>query len=152
MLVLQDLVTGSEIAATIEGLDPAHVPQTRYARGNYYGVAGRPAFSRLIYPVPEPGGLGVHLTLDLAGQARFGPDVEWIDTEDYTVDPNRLRAFVEGIRQWWPALDERRLQPAYAGIRPKLVGPDGGFADFRIDGPEVHGLAGLIKLHLRLTG
>lgn len=140
-------LSAPELARNWLGLPEETKPEQWLARGVYFSYSGKHPFNHLIYPLPEPGGLGVHLTLDLAGQARFGPDVEWIDTEDYTVDPNRLRAFVEGIRQWWPALDERRLQPAYAGIRPKLVGPDGGFADFRIDGPEVHGLAGLVHLY-----
>lgn len=128
------------------GLPESQRPQQWFARGVYFSYSGRHPFSSLIYPVPEPGGLGVHLTLDLAGQARFGPDVEWIDAEDYTVDPGRVQRFIAGIRQWWPALDEHRLQPAYAGIRPKLKGPDGGFFDFRIDGPEDHGLEGLVNL------
>ena len=128
------------------GLPDEHKPQQWFARGVYFGYSGRTPFKTLIYPIPEPGGLGVHLTLDLAGQARFGPDVEWIEEEDYTVDPNRQETFAKGIRQWWPGLDPARLQPAYAGIRPKLAGPDGGFADFRIDGPEDHGLPGLVNL------
>ncbi|RMJ04037.1 L-2-hydroxyglutarate oxidase LhgO [Marinobacter litoralis] len=128
------------------GLSGSAKPKQWLARGVYFAYSGTHPFKHLIYPLPEPGGLGVHLTLDLAGQARFGPDVEWVDSEDYTVDPNRISAFVEGIRQWWPSVDAGRLQPAYAGIRPKLAGPDGSFADFRIDGPEEHGLAGLVHL------
>jgi L-2-hydroxyglutarate oxidase LhgO len=127
-------------------LPDEYKPQQWFARGVYFSYGGRTPFKTLIYPVPEPGGLGVHLTLDLAGQARFGPDVEWIEQEDYTVDPNRRESFARGVRQWWPGLDPARLQPAYAGIRPKLSGPDGGFADFRIDGPEGHGLPGLVNL------
>ncbi|NMT65443.1 NAD(P)/FAD-dependent oxidoreductase [Marinobacter orientalis] len=122
------------------------VPQQWLARGVYFSYSGHHPFTSLIYPVPEPGGLGVHLTLDLAGQARFGPDVEWIESVDFSVDPGRARVFAEGIRQWWPDLDESRLQPAYAGIRPKLAGPDGGFADFRIDGEQDHGIPGLVHL------
>ncbi|WP_417530974.1 NAD(P)/FAD-dependent oxidoreductase [Marinobacter lipolyticus] len=129
-----------------QGLPACARPEQWFARGVYFSYNGRHPFHNLIYPVPEPGGLGVHLTLDLAGQARFGPDVEWIADEDYTVDAVRVDAFIDGIRQWWPALDADRLQPAYAGIRPKLTGPDGGFADFRIDGPEEHGLPGLVNL------
>jgi len=129
------------------GLPDAVRPEQWLARGVYFSYSGKHPFNHLMYPLPEPGGLGVHLTLDLAGQARFGPDVEWVDAIDFTVDPERLRAFAEGIRQWWPSLDAHRLQPAYAGIRPKLVGPDGGFADFRIDGPEVHGLSGVVHLY-----
>lgn len=134
------------LAKNWAGLPDGYKPTQWFARGVYFSYGGRTPFKTLIYPVPEPGGLGVHLTLDLAGQARFGPDVEWIETEDYTVDPNRQETFARGIRQWWPGLDPARLQPAYAGIRPKLAGPDGGFADFRIDGPEEHGLPGLVNL------
>jgi L-2-hydroxyglutarate oxidase LhgO len=134
------------LAKSWAGLPDEYKPRQWLARGVYFSYSGRTPFKTLIYPVPEPGGLGVHLTLDLAGQARFGPDVEWIQTEDYTVDPNREETFARGIRQWWPDLDPARLQPAYAGIRPKLAGPDGGFADFRIDGPEDHGLTGLVNL------
>lgn len=134
------------LAKAWAGLPEEYKPVQWLARGVYFSYSGRTPFKNLIYPVPEPGGLGVHLTLDLAGQARFGPDVEWIEKEDYTVDPNRQEAFARGIRQWWPGLDPVRLQPAYAGIRPKLAGPDGDFADFRIDGPEDHGLPGLVNL------
>ena len=134
------------LASSWGGLPDDCKPQQWFARGVYFSYSGRTPFKTLIYPVPEPGGLGVHLTLDLAGQARFGPDVEWIDKEDYTVDLNRQEAFTRGIRQWWPGLDPARLQPAYAGIRPKLAGPDGGVADFRIDGPDNHGLPGLVNL------
>lgn len=134
------------LAQAWNGLPDSAKPRQWLARGVYFSYSGRTPFNTLIYPVPEPGGLGVHLTLDLAGQARFGPDVEWIDREDYTVDPARMEAFANGIRQWWPDLDASRLQPAYAGIRPKLVGPEGGFADFRVDGPEEHGVSGLVNL------
>ncbi|MFL1456123.1 NAD(P)/FAD-dependent oxidoreductase [Marinobacter sp. GN3S48] len=134
------------LAGIWQGLPDSGRPEQWFARGVYFSYNGRHPFSSLIYPVPEPGGLGVHLTLDLAGQARFGPDVEWITAEDYTVDPARVNAFIDGIRQWWPELDPDRLQPAYAGIRPKLTGPDGGFADFRIDGPADHGVPGLVNL------
>lgn len=116
------------------------------ARGVYFSYSGRHPFHHLIYPVPEPGGLGVHLTLDLAGQARFGPDVEWIPQEDYAVDSGRAHAFADAIRQWWPGLEPQRLQPAYAGIRPKLKDARGGFFDFRVDGPEEHGVPGLVNL------
>jgi L-2-hydroxyglutarate oxidase LhgO len=134
------------LASGWKGMPEALVPQQWLARGVYFSYAGRHPFSSLIYPVPEPGGLGVHLTLDMGGQARFGPDVEWIEHVDFSVDPGRARSFANSIRQWWPALDEARLQPAYAGIRPKLVGPGGGFADFRIDGEEEHGVPGLVHL------
>ena len=124
-----------------------HAPQAHFARGVYFSYAGKAPFSRLIYPIPEPGGLGVHLTLDLGGQAKFGPDVEWIATPDYTVDPARVERFASAIRRWWPDLDAQRLQPGYAGVRPKIVGPGAPDADFRIDGPATHGTPGLVHLY-----
>ena len=122
-------------------------PQAHYARGVYFSYAGKAPFSRLIYPIPEAGGLGVHLTLDLGGQAKFGPDVEWIAAPDYTVDPARMERFAGAIRRWWPDLDAQRLQPGYAGVRPKIVGPGEPDADFRIDGPAAHGTPGLVHLY-----
>jgi L-2-hydroxyglutarate oxidase LhgO len=120
------------IARSIAGLDEASIPRAWFAKGNYYSLAGRAPFSRLIYPVPEPGGLGVHLTLDLGGQARFGPDVEWLEDEqiDYLVDPTRADRFYAEIRAYWPALPSHSLQPAYAGIRPKISPPGAPAADF----------------------
>ena len=135
-----------DVAARIEGLDARHVPRAHYARGHYFTLSGRPRFQRLIYPVPQPGGLGVHLTLDLQGQARFGPDVQWVDSIDYTVDPRRADAFYAEVRRYWPALPDGALQPGYAGIRPKLAGPEAPNLDFRIDGPAQHGVPGLINL------
>jgi L-2-hydroxyglutarate oxidase LhgO len=134
------------LANNWEGLSRDRVPVQHFARGVYFSYAGQHPFESLIYPVPEPGGLGIHLTLDMAGQARFGPDVEWIDSPDYTVDPQRAEAFAQSISKWWPGLDPGRLQPAYAGVRPKLHGPGEAFADFRIDGPETHGLPGVVQL------
>ena len=122
-------------------------PRGWYAKGNYYSLAARPPFSRLIYPIPEPGGLGIHLTLDLAGQARFGPDVEWVDQIDYRVDPARAAGFYGSIRRYWPDLPDGALMPGYAGIRPKLSGPGGPAADFMIEGPEAHGIPGLVQLY-----
>lgn len=136
----------NRLAAALEGLDPTFVPPLRYARGNYFSVTGKPAFSRLIYPVPEPGGLGVHLTLDLNGGMRFGPDVEWIEEKDYTVDPRRADHFYGEIRKYWPGLAEGGLSPTYSGIRPKLSGPGEPAADFVIQGPETHGVSGLVNL------
>lgn len=134
------------LAEYTEGLEAAQRPKVHYARGVYFSYGGRVPFTRLIYPVPVPGGLGTHLTLDLAGQARFGPDVEWIDRVDHGVDPGRKPAFVAAARAIWPELDPDRLQPGYAGIRPKLSGPGEPIADFLISGPAAHGLDGLVNL------
>lgn len=134
------------LARRIRGLDARHVPPLYLARGNYFSVSSRVPFSRLIYPMPNEAGLGVHLTLDLGGQARFGPDVEWIDSIDYDVDPQRADAFYAQIRSYWPALPDGALQPAYAGIRPKLSGPGEPAADFMIQGAAAHGVRGLVNL------
>jgi L-2-hydroxyglutarate oxidase LhgO len=134
------------IAGLVDGLPARHVPKAFYAKGSYFTLSGRAPFSRLIYPVPEPGGLGVHLTLDLGGQARFGPDVEWVDAPDYRVDPRRADAFYARIRAYWPGLTDGALSPGYAGVRPKICGPGEPAADFRVDGPEKHGVPGLINL------
>jgi L-2-hydroxyglutarate oxidase LhgO len=134
------------LAGALEGLDPRFVPQQRLAKGNYFSVTRRAPFSRLIYPVPEPGGLGIHLTLDLNGIARFGPDVEWVEGLDYRVDPARAQRFYGAIRTYWPELADDSLQPAYSGIRPKLSGPGEANADFVIQGPDAHGIAGLVNL------
>jgi len=136
----------AKVAAAVDGLDPRHVPALRLAKGNYFSLAGRAPFSRLVYPLPEPGGLGVHLTLDLGGQARFGPDVEWVDGIDYAVDPRRADAFTAEVRKYWPGLSDGALQPAYSGIRPKLAGPDDPAADFLVQAEATHGVAGLINL------
>ncbi len=135
-------------AASIRGFPAEHVPPCRYAKGNYFVLAGRSPFSRLVYPCPEEGGLGVHLTLDLAGQARFGPDVEWVDVIDYKVDPQRGDKFYAAIRTYWPGLKDGALAPGYSGIRPKLGGPGtpGADPDFVISGPAEHGVEGLINL------
>ncbi|MGN8093330.1 NAD(P)/FAD-dependent oxidoreductase [Methylobacterium sp. 22177] len=135
------------LAARTEGYPAERVPTLRLARGNYFGCTGKPAFSRLIYPAPRiDGGLGIHLTLDLAGRTRFGPDVEWVDGFDYRVDPGRAEAFYGAIRRYWPGLPDGALYPDYAGLRPKLTGPGEAAADFRIDGPAEHGLPGLVHL------
>ncbi len=135
------------LASRFEGLDAAHVPQAFYAKGNYFTLAGRSPFSRLIYPVPEAAGLGVHLTLDLGGQAKFGPDVEWVDSpEDLQVDARRGEGFYAEVRKYWPGLPDGALLPAYAGIRPKISGPHEAASDFVLQGPEQHGLPGLVNL------
>lgn len=134
------------VAGMVEGLDTAFVPPLHYARGVYFSYSGASPFSRLIYPVPEPGGLGTHLTLDLAGQIRFGPDVEWISGIDYKVDPNRHGKFYAAARRIWPEIDPDRLRPGFAGIRPKLSGPGEPAADFVISGEGEHGLFGLVNL------
>ena len=139
-------LAAQSVAAGIEGLDPAHIPQRFLARGVYFSYSGKTPFSHLIYPLPEPGGLGLHLTLDLGNQARFGPDVEWIDTVDYAVDEARKPAFVAAARRIWPRIDPDRLLPGYAGIRPKISAPGEPAADFMISGPADHGCAGVVNL------
>ena len=134
------------VALRIQGYPKDQAPRELYAKGNYYSLARRAPFSRLIYPVPEPGGLGVHITLDLAGQARFGPDVEWVERIDYSVDPGRAERFYAAIRRYWPGLPDGALAPGYAGIRPKISGPGEPAADFVIQGPAEHGVAGLVNL------
>ncbi len=136
----------SDLAGKIIGMPREQIPKTYYAKGNYFAFQGRSPFSRLIYPVPAAGGLGIHLTLDLAGQARFGPDVEWVDGIDYAVDPRRGDAFYAAVRRYWPDLPDAALHPAYAGIRPKISGPGEMAKDFMIQGPDVHGVPGLINL------
>ena len=139
------------LARSIVGLDPARVPRAWFAKGNYFALSRRSPFTRLIYPVPEPGGLGVHLTLDLAGQARFGPDVEWLDVAspdaiDYAVDPARAVPFYAAVRRYWPGLEDGALVPAYSGVRPKLQGPGAAASDFMLQGPQAHGVPRLMNL------
>jgi L-2-hydroxyglutarate oxidase LhgO len=133
------------VADVIEGLAPAHRRRIYYCKGSYFG-AGRVPFDHLIYPVPERDGLGVHLTLDLAGRGRFGPDTEWVETLDYALDPRRADGFAAAIRRYWPGLGDGALAPDYAGIRPKLYPAGGPATDFLIEGPEAHGLPGLVNL------
>jgi L-2-hydroxyglutarate oxidase LhgO len=134
------------VARATEGLDPAHVPPLHPVKGNYFTYSGKVPFTRLIYPLPARGGLGVHLTLDLAGQARFGPDVEPVATIDYAVDPARKDAFLASVRRFWPEVDPDKLAPGYSGIRPRLTAPGEPLADFAIHGAETHGLPGLVNL------
>jgi L-2-hydroxyglutarate oxidase LhgO len=138
------------VARSVEGYRAELAPREFYAKGNYYTLTGRSPFNRLVYPVPEPGGLGVHVTLDMAGQARFGPDVEWVEKigrkEDYTVDPRRADRFYAAIRRYWPGLPDGALAPGYSGIRPKTAGPGEPAPDFEIQGPRRHGVPGLVHL------
>ncbi len=139
----------SQVASRIGGLDAQHVPRTRWCKGHYFSLTGRAPFSRLVYPMHNRAGLGTHFTLDLGGQGRFGPDVEWLAdgaAEDYAVDVSRAATFARDIRRYWPAMRDDALAPAYTGLRPKIVGPGEPAADFRIDGPEVHGVPGLVNL------
>ena len=145
-LVIAAGLTAPSVAARIEGFPVQRLPVERYAKGNYFALTGRAPFSRLVYPVPEKDGLGVHLTLDLAGQARFGPDVEWIGAPDYTVSTARLPDFYRAIRTYWNGLADGQLRPDYAGVRPKIYAPHQPAADFDIAGPAAHGLAGLVCL------
>lgn len=134
------------VARRIEGFDARLAPGEHYAKGNYYSLTRRAPFSRLVYPVPEPGGLGVHVTLDLAGQARFGPDVEWVERIDYGVDPRRAERFYAAIRRYWPGLPDGALAPGYAGIRPKTAAPGEPAPDFAVQGPRAHRVPGLVNL------
>lgn len=134
------------VAKGIDGLAVNHIPQTCYAKGNYYSYVGQVPFKRLIYPVPEKGGLGIHLTLDMGGQARFGPDVEWVDKIDYQVNGQSRQKFAQSIQTYWPACDPSKLAPTYSGIRPKLGTPQQFPSDFVIQTEQDHGVAGLVNL------
>jgi L-2-hydroxyglutarate oxidase LhgO len=134
------------LARKIDGMPIEKIPTAYLAKGNYFSCNVRPPFSHLIYPVPEPGGLGVHLTLDMGGQAKFGPDVQWVNALDYSVDVSRMTKFYPAIRKYWPALPDGALTPGYTGIRPKIVPPAVATQDFLIQGPLDHGVAGLINL------
>ena len=140
-------LSAQHVAGAIAGLDPATIPPLRLAKGQYYVLSGRAPFRRLVYPLPEEGGLGIHVTLDLAGQARFGPDVHWVDTVDYRFDPAPVGDVIATIRGYYPELDESRIQPGYTGIRPKLSGPGEPPMDFVISGPADHGVPGLVGLY-----
>ena len=141
-------LTAPGLTRSMVGLAAQYQPRAYYAKGNYFTLAGRSPFSRLIYPVPEAAGLGVHLTLDLGGQAKFGPDVQWVEApDDLLVDPQRGDAFYAEVRKYWPDLPDGALHAGYAGIRPKISGPSELAADFSIQGPETHGVEGLVNLH-----
>ena len=135
-----------DVAGAITGLAPGHVPRCWYAKGTYFSLEGKSPFQHLIYPVPVAGGLGVHLTLDLGGQARFGPDVQWVDTVEYSVDAGRAAGFYAAVRRYWPELRDGALLPAYCGIRPKLAPKGSPAMDFVIAGPREHGVPGLVNL------
>jgi L-2-hydroxyglutarate oxidase LhgO len=147
MLVNSAGIHAPALARRIAGLHAGGIPRDYFCRGVYFTFSGRAPFRHLVYPVPEPGGLGIHVTLDLAGQERFGPDVEWIDAIDYGVDPRRAERFYTAIRRYWPELPDGALQPGYAGIRPKISGPKEPAADFLIQGPSDHGVPGLVNLY-----
>ncbi len=141
----------THLARKFLGLSARHIPQEHYAKGSYYALAGKAPFRHLIYPAPDGAWLGVHLTLDLGGQARFGPDLEWLggndpDAIDYAVDPRRADRFYDAVRRYWPALPDHALHPSYSGVRPKIYAPGEPAADFRIDGPATHGVPGLVNL------
>ena len=151
MLVNSAGLSAPTVARAIDGMPPDRIPTSYFAKGNYFSCSTRAPFSHLIYPVPEPGGLGVHLTIDLGGQAKFGPDVEWVESPDvasldYAVDPARAERFYPAIRRYWPALPDGALTPSYSGVRPKIVPPAIARQDFMIQGPKDHGLGGLINL------
>jgi len=139
------------LARRFEGLSPRFVPREYFAKGSYYALPGKAAFSRLVYPAPADAWLGVHFTLDLGGQGKFGPDLEWLDharpeSIDYTVDPARAATFYEEVRRYWPGLPDGVLRPSYSGVRPKIYGPGERAPDFRIDGPQLHAVPGLVNL------
>ncbi|OXR50585.1 FAD-dependent oxidoreductase [Pusillimonas sp. T2] len=135
-----------DVASRLPWLTNLAIPKAWYCKGTYFGLQGRTPFTHLIYPMPDTAGLGIHLTLDLAGQARFGPDTEWVDTIDYSLDPDRSTSFYAAVRQYWPDLPDGALVPAYTGIRPKIGPPNAPAADFLIAGPEMHGVEGLLHL------
>jgi L-2-hydroxyglutarate oxidase LhgO len=136
----------TDVAKSIKGARMSNIPRQHYAIGHYFSLSGRSPFQRLVYPIPSRGGLGVHVTIDMSGAARFGPDVEWVDRVDYTFDVNRKQRFVEAIRRYYPRLDAERLCPGYTGIRAKISGPDEQSGDFLIQGPAESGHQSLIHL------
>jgi L-2-hydroxyglutarate oxidase LhgO len=135
------------VAATLSGYPPSRIPPLYYAKGNYFALRGKAPFARLVYPLPDQASIGLHYTRDLAGQGRFGPDVEWVDGIDYAVDGGRAERFIASIRRYWPALPENALTPAYAGIRPKVQAPGEAPRDFIIEGPDAHGIPGLVQMY-----
>jgi L-2-hydroxyglutarate oxidase LhgO len=151
ILVNSAALHACSLARRFEGLAPRFVPREHFAKGNYYALAAKAPFTHLIYPAPADAWLGVHLTLDLGGQAKFGPDIEWLDVQtpeeiDYVVDPRRADGFYAEVRRYWPGLPDGSLSPSYSGVRPKIHGPGEPAPDFRIDGPALHGVPGLVNL------
>ncbi len=147
MLVNAAGLHAPDLARLLNGVPAASIPRAWLCKGSYYSLSGRAPFKHLVYPMPEPGGLGVHLTLDLGGQARFGPDVQWVDTESYDVEPGRAAGFYAAIRRYWPRLRDDALMPAYAGIRPKISGPHEPAADFDLSTPADHGIPGVVHMY-----
>lgn len=136
-----------KLGRSLRGLTPETVPKDHLAKGNYYSLLGKQPFRHLVYPMPVPGGLGVHITLDMGGQCKFGPDVEWIDSINYDVDPRRADSFYEAVRTYYPGLKDAALVPSYSGIRPKIHGPGEPQPDFMVQGPAIHGVPGLVNLY-----
>ena len=141
------VAAGLSACPVARSLGLAGVPREALCKGNYFTLTGRMPFTRLVYPMPVSAGLGVHYTLDLAGRGRFGPDVEWVATADYAVDPGRVDGFYGAIRRYWPGLEDGRLEPAYAGIRPKIHAPGEPAPDFLVHGPAEHGCPGVVALY-----
>ena len=146
MLVNAAGLQAPALAHRIKGLSAAHIPQAYLCKGSYFNLQGKAPFDHLIYPVPQRAGLGVHLTLDLGGQAKFGPDIQWVDSEDYDIDPRRSDDFYDAVRRYWPDLKDGALQPGYTGIRPKISGPDEAAADFCLSAADTHAVEGLVNL------
>ncbi|MEN5083283.1 NAD(P)/FAD-dependent oxidoreductase [Bosea sp. TWI1241] len=135
------------LLSRLEGFPAEEVPKQSFAKGNYFSLLGKQPFRHLVYPVPEQAGLGIHATIDMAGRVKFGPDVQWVeDDQDLVVDPARAESFYAAIRTYWPGLPDGALVADYAGVRPKLHGPGEPMPDFRIDGPAIHGVPGLVNL------
>jgi L-2-hydroxyglutarate oxidase LhgO len=145
-LVISGGLGAQAAAALVEGYPADRIPTLHYGKGVYFALNGKPPFQRLVYPPPSPGALGVHYKRDMGGRAHFGPDLEYVDHENYDVDPARGAAFYDYVRRFWPGLPDGALSPDYAGIRPKLHGPGEPQPDFRIDSAQAHGIEGLVAL------
>ncbi|MEM9235060.1 MAG: FAD-dependent oxidoreductase, partial [Pseudomonadota bacterium] len=145
-LIISAGLGAQDAAAKIEGYPQADIPKLHYGKGVYFALSGKAPFRHLVYPLPIPGALGTHYRRDLGGQGRFGPDLRFVKTPDYTVEEDRIESFYDTIRRFWPDIPEGALVPDYAGVRPKLHGPGETQPDFRIDGPQRHGMEGLVTL------